>query len=377
MEEKFTIKVGTGPALESWFMLSMPHKGEYDWSVLSSKQILVVPIISEGFHNPNGNTGIVAYTWDPNTLNIKPVPFDSYEKFDDQEVDLPSTQNPNWFIIKVFIRSKYEKPEQFGVTCAQTPTCGDDHCDMSPCGDETPANCSDCQPTKKRQLRVKNIKVLDDIKHRLNGPDPDDVIKYREDYFGRRYEIMASYLIVANNGALEHGWAYLENDAATLKFKRSEVKRVKYVDNNYIKSSSGNATLKSDMDILSENFNPDKDKIYIMFFEADADYDGHEPIRHVNKVDFQYTNVSGTIAKDFEMIFQLTDPPFGHKPWNFYWKNWPFTKESNANGWKHIYQIDKTQFFLNSSGKWVFKNTNSGSNPSSSNYGLEFELEYD
>lgn len=392
IETKFNLQPGgAGPVFEAWNMYSLPHKdfdNTYELSEKYSLPMLVVPIVSSGYYNPSVPAEIRGYSWDATTGKTTYSTWASKDIFDDTEVDLDGDADgrPNWYI--VFIYVKYNRVETSGDPMAdcnnQDVSCGDHSCDLS-CGTENSDNCMDCASAVKKTLRITGCKVEVDKKEKYTLPD--EKYYWMERRGSGKYEIAATYLIVKHNGTIIHGFAYCDNDLLNpnMKFKRKNVQRDKYKD-YVLKHSRGTSVWQDKTEDLTDNFNPDFDKIYIMFWELDHSWDlnGGDNLSYLTDLSIEYSNKLNTWSSTslpsdtrFPMKYRSNNAPFGKKYSYFNNKDQSDLDDIENNWYYHVYVLTKNDFVFNgTTGKWVFDNANYTSN-TSSQYGLQFKLEFD
>ena len=339
-------------------------------------------IVSKGYYSSANPNEIRGYHYDPNLGGgIISKTYPSKKDFELTEIDLEGDAEgiPNYYIVYIFIRTDQIGDTQPQVDCEGVEsTCGDESCDKWGCGGsnvENAAGCNDCLPHKTKVLRLDGVKVLTDVKGSTSGGDWHS---YRESYMSGKYEIAAKYMIVKQNGTREHGYAYCNNELGqpTKYFGSStEVVRQRIKNGNHRAFNNGVATYKTDVKILTTNFNPATDNIYIMFFELDRDWIGGDG-QYKYQVLRETKARNGTKIRHMNFTYRSTDPPFGQKYDDFdHTRSLDIQKLTNSAS-AHVYEINAGMFNLVNN-KWVFDNSSSLSPMPASNYGIEFHLDYD
>ncbi|MBC7426155.1 MAG: hypothetical protein H7321_06430 [Bacteroidia bacterium] len=168
-----------------------------------------------------------------------------------------------------------------GCSGDNAPVTNDEHCDID-CGENINSSANDCSPYKVRHLWISKISLTEDEK-RLCSPDAD----WRESRSNGKYEIAWSCFIVKGSRKIEETGGKLKN-----KWDRDQLVLSKVKRNCNKTTLGGTQTDKTTLPtqykrewtgdfnylalpklkgfpLLSSDFNPLRDTIYIMIWEYD------------------------------------------------------------------------------------------------------------
>lgn len=342
-----------------------------------NRPLLVIPDVWVQY-NVRGSFPMTGFYYDETDEMIKEFTFNTEDEYEDQ------TQ---WYIWHIDTEVCTVPSSLSGGTgkgkCTgdYAPICGDNYCDEE-CGEVYPP-CMDCHPDKNKVLRIKAIKVLRDDKRIANSNE-----RWRESWWDGEYEMAYSAIVVHANDKTD----WVSQDRFWNRVKRSDIHHCKrrilfgnvtcdsdndvWIDNleryEYHTKLTGGIGKEPRECILSRNFNPRTDYIFLLFYEED--YDTHKSTE-------VYTNKSGTktVPINVGTLSYLSGNdgwgmPFGTKD-HFT----PSHQEGDGvGGWNHIVQVTPFEWknwqldtIVPPSMLYHFNGNNWGIN-----YGLEFELEF-